>query len=410
MRTCDVAIVGGGIGGSALGGALARDGLDVVVLEASEVYEDRVRGESMLPWGVKEARELGAEQPLLDAGAHVVSAWVHYDTALPAEVSEANPIPVGVFVPDVPGSLNLRHPDACEALAAAARAAGAGVQRGVSDVTLRPGAAPTVTCTVAGTGPMEVSARLVIGADGRNSTIRRQAGIALERQGETNMIAGLLVDGLEGVRDDRDFLASEGDLFMAAFHQGRGRVRVYLCPGVSQRRRFGGKGALDEFRRSARFACLPFGDELADARPAGPLAAYPGDDTWADQPFTEGVVLVGDAAGYNNPIIGQGLSIAMRDARLVRDVLRGGDFSPSAFEGYAEERRERMRRLRAAATFMAAAVADDGDDLLERRRRFFELQRTEPLMLGMLSALFGGPESAPPEAFDGRLLAAVRGA
>jgi 2-polyprenyl-6-methoxyphenol hydroxylase-like FAD-dependent oxidoreductase len=410
MRTCDVAVVGGGIGGSALGGALARDGLDVVVLEASEVYEDRVRGESMLPWGVKEARELGAEQALLDAGAHVVPAWVHYDAALPTEVSDANPIPVGMFVPDVPGSLNLRHPDACEALTAAATAAGAEVQRGVSDVTLRSGEAPTVTCVIAGSGPSAISARLVIGADGRNSTIRRQAGIVLQRQGETNMVAGLLVEGLEGVRDDRDVLASEGDLFMASFHQGGGRMRVYLCPGISQRHRFGGKGGLDEFRRSARFACLPFGEQLADARPAGPLAAYPGDDTWADEPFADGVVLVGDAAGYNNPIIGQGLSIAMRDARLVRDVLRGGDFSPRAFKGYAEERRERMRRLRAAACFMAAALADDGDDLPDRRQRFFGLQQSEPLMMGMLGALFGGPESGPPEAFDGRLLAAVRGA
>ena len=59
MRRCEIVIVGGGIGGAALATALARDGLDVVVLEASEQYEDRVRGESMMPWGVREARELG---------------------------------------------------------------------------------------------------------------------------------------------------------------------------------------------------------------------------------------------------------------------------------------------------------------------------------------------------------------
>jgi len=64
MRACDAVIVGGGIGGSSLGTALARDGLDVIALEASEVYEDRVRGESMLPWGVKAARSLGVEDVL----------------------------------------------------------------------------------------------------------------------------------------------------------------------------------------------------------------------------------------------------------------------------------------------------------------------------------------------------------
>ncbi len=73
MRNVDVAIVGGGIAGVALAAALAHDGLGVAVLEAVEQYEDRVRGESMMPWGVKEARELGVEATLIDAGAHVVA-------------------------------------------------------------------------------------------------------------------------------------------------------------------------------------------------------------------------------------------------------------------------------------------------------------------------------------------------
>ena len=67
----DVVIVGGGIAGSALAYALASAGRTVTVLESSVEYEDRVRGEAMMPWGVKEARDLGVEQVLLDAGAHV---------------------------------------------------------------------------------------------------------------------------------------------------------------------------------------------------------------------------------------------------------------------------------------------------------------------------------------------------
>ena len=74
----DVVIVGAGIGGSALAKALADDGLDVLVLEQSEVYEDRVRGEAMVPWGVAEARQLGVEQVLLDAGARVSETWINY--------------------------------------------------------------------------------------------------------------------------------------------------------------------------------------------------------------------------------------------------------------------------------------------------------------------------------------------
>jgi 2-polyprenyl-6-methoxyphenol hydroxylase-like FAD-dependent oxidoreductase len=389
---------------------LADDGLDVAILEASTEYEDRVRGESMQPWGVAEARDLGVEQVLLDAGAHVAGAWNHYDTDVPTEVSEANPIPVSIMVPGVDGSLNLRHPEACNALSAAASKAGVDVRRGVSDVALTIGAAPKIRATDGDGLPIELTARLVVGADGRNSTVRRQAGIELSRQEETCMIAGLLVEGLDDVSDERDFLASQDDLFMAAFHQGGGRLRVYLCPGVDQKRRFSGPGGLDEFRRSASFGCLPFGEALADATPAGPLATYPGDDSWTERPFTDGVVLVGDAAGYNNPIIGQGLSIALRDARTVRDVLRDGDVSPAAFTAYADERTERMRRLRATATFMSATFADECTDRPARRARFFELQQNEPLMLGMLVGMMGGPENGPPDAFDGRLVAAMQGA
>jgi 2-polyprenyl-6-methoxyphenol hydroxylase-like FAD-dependent oxidoreductase len=125
MQQCDVAIVGGGIAGCALAIALVNDGLAVTVLEATEDYPDRVRGESMMPWGVNEARDLGVESILLDAGAHVTREWLHYDADVPLEVTEANPIPAGMMIPGVEGSLNLRHPEACGALAAAAVAAGA---------------------------------------------------------------------------------------------------------------------------------------------------------------------------------------------------------------------------------------------------------------------------------------------
>jgi 2-polyprenyl-6-methoxyphenol hydroxylase-like FAD-dependent oxidoreductase len=407
MRRCDIVIVGGGIGGSALGTALAGDGLDVVVLEASERYEDRVRGESMLPWGVKEARDLGVEDLLLDAGAHIAGTWVHYDSDVPLEVTEANPIPVGMIVPGVAGSLNLRHPEACTALSSAAASAGAEVIRGVSDVRVTAGPEPSLRYTRADE-TVDITARLVVGADGRNSAIRRQLDIPLHRQEETHLVAGLLIEGLEGiVPDDQDFLASEADLFMAAFHQGNGQLRIYLMPGVAQRHRFSGSGGLEEFRRSCAFGCLPFADDLVRANPAGPLAAFPGDDSWTDEPFVEGVVLVGDAAGWNDPIIGQGLSIAMRDARTVRDVVRAGNVAPSAFAGYATERGERMRRLRFCAAFMASAFATDGKDRPARRARFFELQQAEPLMMGLLGGLFGGPENGPPEAFDGRLMNAL---
>ena len=154
----------------------------------------------------------------------------------------------------------------------------------------------------------------------------------------------------------------------------------------------------------------PFGKDLAQGAPAGPLATYPGDDTWIDRPFGTGAVLVADAAGYSNPIVGQGLSIAMRDARTVRDVLRGSDWSEAAFDDYATERRERMRRLRFIANTVAIAEAEDADNRDARRAKWGELTASDERAFLVLVGAFGGPEVVPPEAFADELHAAVRAA
>ena len=57
-------------------------------------------------------------------------------------------------------------------------------------------------------------------------------------------------------------------------------------------------------------------------------------DSWCDKICLEceGVILIGDAAGWNDPIIGQGLAISMRDARLVSQILENrSDSSPLTF-------------------------------------------------------------------------------
>ena len=142
MRTpTDVVLVGGGIAGASLAQALARGGLGVTVLEASSEFPDRVRGESMQCWGVAEARTLGVEQVLLDAGAHTATVWNQYDEGVP----DPAPIPMNIMVPGIDGSLNLRHPDVCQALLDAAASAGATVIRGVSKVELANDAPWTVT-------------------------------------------------------------------------------------------------------------------------------------------------------------------------------------------------------------------------------------------------------------------------
>jgi 2-polyprenyl-6-methoxyphenol hydroxylase-like FAD-dependent oxidoreductase len=55
----DVVVVGGGLAGSSLAITLAREGVDVLVVERDRVFRDRVRGEVMATWGTVEAKRLG---------------------------------------------------------------------------------------------------------------------------------------------------------------------------------------------------------------------------------------------------------------------------------------------------------------------------------------------------------------
>jgi 2-polyprenyl-6-methoxyphenol hydroxylase-like FAD-dependent oxidoreductase len=403
MSDAEIVVVGGGIAGASLAYSLASAGKDVAVLEASTEFEDRVRGEQMHAWGVKEARDLGVEQILLGAGAHVTGLWRQYVEGAPGPAD----IPVSMMVPGVDGTLNMRHPDACQALLDAAGRAGAKVHRGVQDVTIAPGESVTVDYALGGQ-TSQLRTPLVVGADGRASTVRRQAGIDLSRDEPTNYIAGLLLDNL-AVPDDHDAMVSEGDLFLVLFHQGHGRARAYLVVGKSGQHRFSGRDATDKFLGAVALRTFPWGDSVARGTPAGPCATYPGDDTWTERPFADGVVLVGDAAGWNDPIIGEGLSIAMRDARIVRDLILEGATRATDFAPYGEERVERMRRLRLFADVVSVTFAEDAGNRPARRAWVGERMATmDPELFPLFAGILAGPESAPAELIDDAILDRIR--
>jgi 2-polyprenyl-6-methoxyphenol hydroxylase-like FAD-dependent oxidoreductase len=112
-------------------------------------------------------------------------------------------------------------------------------------------------------------------------------------------------------------------------------------------------------------------------------------------------VLIGDAAGWNDPIIGQGLSITYRDVRIVSEILReSDDWARADFAPYAEERAERMRRLRFSAQLSSTLMNEFGDAARERRRKAVQRQAANPLLLMPQLASIVGPETLPAAAFE----------
>jgi 2-polyprenyl-6-methoxyphenol hydroxylase-like FAD-dependent oxidoreductase len=399
--TADVVIVGGGIAGGGLAVLLARAGLDVLVLERQERYRDRVRGEFMPPWGYQELTDAGLLDVVRQGDSVVCTSVRPYGELIPPDAAEQNAFDLSAVLPGVPGGLALGHPDTCQALTEAAVAAGARVLRGVTAVEVHAGDRPYVRFAHGGTA-REVPARLVVGADGRTSAVRRQLGIPLHHGGPRITGAGMLVDGLGDWPQDVSSVGTFDDVHFLLFPRRGGRVRLYLGWDRADSGRFAGADGPARFlERFATLDCLPDPAIFRKAQPSGPCAAFLFEDTWTDRPYVPGAVLVGDAAGASDPVIGLGLSITVRDVRLVAETLLGtAEWDAAMFEPYAVERAERMRRLRvtaAVATRLRTTFTEEGRRL---RAAAFARITDDPGSWQVMLAALVGPHQMPPDAFE----------
>jgi 2-polyprenyl-6-methoxyphenol hydroxylase-like FAD-dependent oxidoreductase len=400
-NTYDLIIVGGGIGGSALAITMSRDGKRCLVLEKSLQFEDRTKGEWMAPWGVLEAKRVGVFDEFAQARGHFIQRHISYEDAVPIDQAEAAVMPLG-FVPGVAGPMTQRHPDACQQLFDSAAAAGAELIRGVDDVVVTAGSPPSVSWVDAD-GAHTASARLVVGADGRNSVVRRQVGLTLNRDPAHHMFSGLLVDDADGWPDDLQTIGTSGDIHFLAFPQGHGRVRLYLGFAIEQRRRVSGPDGREAFLRAFQLDCLPNAEALANATPISPCATYPNEAAWVAAPVVPGVVLIADAAGWDDPITGQGLSVTMRDVRVVSEILKASDdWSVDALGAFVVERIERMRRLRFVSNTQSTLLNEFGPVAQQRRALVRERVAATPALAMGGAALFLGPDQLPAEIFSPR--------
>ena len=110
---------------------------------------------------------------------------------------------------------------------------------------------------------------------------------------------------------------------------------------------------------------------------------------------------MGDTAGWSNPVTGQGLAIAMRDARMITDLCLEGDGAWTTAQSrlYADERSERMRRLRHASALIDLVMAHGQSDRAAKRKVMFKRMHGNPMLGKALEACHLGPWNVPEAAF-----------
>ena len=393
----DVVVIGGGIGGGAMSTVLARAGLAVLMLEKTLEHKDVVRGEWLAPWGVSEAVALGLQDEYVAHGAHRPLRHVGYgDLVTPAQ-AEAQAIDLTQDVPHPP--ICLGHPKTCNLLNEDAVAAGVEMLRGISRLRVTPGTPPAVSFVHGGT-EHSITPRWVIGADGRNGVVANQIGCTTGHDDEHHLFSGMLVEDAHDWPEDLQVIATEGDVNVLAFPQGDGKVRVYLGWPSTERTLLLGPEGPKRFLQAWQLDCIPHSEAIVNATPISACIAYPNYDAWVDSPVCEGVVLIGDAAGRNDPITGQGLSITHRDVRMVRDAMLGdSNWQAGMFDGYVTERQERMSRLRIVARLTSLRDSEFGEAGYALRADIHSRLAANPDLAAPFSTAFIGPDLLPAEVY-----------
>jgi 2-polyprenyl-6-methoxyphenol hydroxylase-like FAD-dependent oxidoreductase len=234
-----------------------------------------------------------------------------------------------------------------------------------------------------------IRARLVVGADGGRSATRRWLAAATRSDPIHHAIGGCLLDRV-ALDAGSTHQAYPPGAMVAIFPQGGGRARAYLVCDPARAAGFRGPGAAGAFV-AACAAALPEG-ALGASRPAGPAGFFPGIDVWPDRVAGDGLVLVGDAAGANDPSQGHGLSLAFRDARELRDLILDGSDWTAAIAAFAERRVAYVAPLRAHARWAGLLTTEQGPEADARRERVARARETDPNAGGFAGIYAFGPD------------------
>ena len=207
--------------------------------------------------------------------------------------------------------------------------------------------------------PLRIPANMTIAADGRGSVLARALNLSVTPDRPRRWAFGVYVTGITGTTDLGEMHVRPGR-YLGIAPIGGGLFNVCAVTGARPQ----GKTPLEVVRRTidadpglrARFAGV---DWQSPVRVLGPLAVE------TRQPGVSGLLLAGDAAGFVDPMTGDGLHLAMRGAilatRIALQTLETGDFD-GAVESLADARRveigrkHRFNRLVRGAVESSAAI------------------------------------------------------
>lgn len=347
MRHTDVIVAGGGIAGLTAACAFAHDGRSVTLIDPApgDPPADR-RTTAFLQPARDLLEEIGAWQGLGDhptplAEMRVVDLSTRRPTVADFRAAEVSDRPFGWNV------VNARMRRAL-----AERAEALGVERRrtqVSDVLPRTAEVRALDAE----GEAHVAA-LLVGADGRESTVRRALGIeASTRRTGQKALSFAVEHDVPHRAVSTELYRDGGPFVLVPLPEEDGRHRsavVWMERGPEASR-------LHALPDDAFAAAVTerSGGVLGPLRPFGPRALFPLVTRVAARFAGPRTALMAEAAHAVPPIGAQGLNMSLADVALLREVSRDGLGEAGGLERYARERRRDVLARMAAVTALNAA-------------------------------------------------------
>lgn len=406
MIETDVAIVGAGGGGAVLALMLAQQGVRSLVLERAAGPPQGLRGEILQPNGQRVLDRLGLLDKLPPHATRSIRRF-NFCRAGGERLCTVDygdlPAPYNRAVVTLP---NVAHHAILDALE---KQNPGGLWYDAMFTGLRFDSFRVSGLQAERHGePVEISARLVVGADGAFSKVRESLGITtqLHRYSEGYLIA--ILDAPHVKLDEARYLVGRHQI-LGLFPAAGEKIYVFYMIEAGSYEAVKARG-LDALRQT--WVRIDPGMEaivqgLVDWSQTGYM---PTGRVKTDRWVADGALLIGDAAHAMNPHASQGRMQAMVDAVVVADLIPGwlkkNDFSAQALGAFEVARRPQVTMLQRLADEQVR-FWNTGNPLLAylRDRVFRTLDHNARLRYRVLSTT-AGMRSKPPFSLLDRVMAA----
>ncbi|GAA4802112.1 NAD(P)/FAD-dependent oxidoreductase [Actinomycetospora chlora] len=379
----DVVVVGGRAAGAATALLLARAGLDVLVLETGRPGTDTLSTHALMRGAVVQLERWGLTGAIDRAGTPAVRATeFHY-------LDDGDDDVTTVHVR--PGQSPLRAPRRTvldRVLVDAAAAAGAEVRFStrVTGVLRDPrGAVCGVEHLTRGTRAAgRAHAPLVVGADGRRSTIAAAVDAPVEHAGTAS--SAVLYTYVAGLPRDRYRWCYRPGSTAGVVPTNDGLACVWT--GAPAARFAELHHDLDGgFRRLLAETSPALAADVAAGTVEGPVRGFPGAAGFHRTASGPGWALVGDAGYFKDPLTAHGITDALRDAELLARAVTASPGGGTARRDALRDYQDTRDRLSADVAAITERIASYAWDLAELRDLLPALSRAMRPETAALTAL-----------------------